>query len=45
MCIACVSEVYQMVSDGLRVNEAARVTGISRNTLYRYMRSGKLSYT
>ncbi|MEZ9455626.1 helix-turn-helix domain-containing protein [Vibrio sp. 10N.286.49.A11] len=34
-----------MIGDGLRVNEAARVTGISRNTLYRYMRSGKLSYT
>jgi AcrR family transcriptional regulator len=28
----------------LRVNEVVRVTGISRNTLYRYMRDKKLSY-
>ncbi len=33
-----------MPSNMLRVNEAVRVTGMSRNTLYRYMRSGKLSY-
>ncbi|MFA0541926.1 helix-turn-helix domain-containing protein [Vibrio sp. 10N.222.52.B7] len=28
----------------LRVNDAVKVTGISRNTLYRYMRDNKLSY-
>jgi transcriptional regulator of acetoin/glycerol metabolism len=34
-----------MANNLLRINEAVRVTGISRNTLYRYMRNGKLSYT
>jgi transcriptional regulator of acetoin/glycerol metabolism len=33
-----------MENNRLRVNEAVRVTGISRNTLYRYMRNGKLTY-
>lgn len=33
-----------MESHTLRVNDAVRVTGISRNTLYRYMRNNKLSY-
>jgi predicted site-specific integrase-resolvase len=34
-----------MENNLLRINDAVRVTGISRNTLYRYMRDGKLSYT
>ena len=33
-----------MESYMLRVNDAVKVTGVSRNTLYRYMRDNKLSY-
>ena len=29
----------------IRVNDACLVTGLSRNTLYRYMKSGRLDYT
>ena len=40
----CIKGSVSMESKLLRVNEAVRVTGISRNTLYRYMRDKKLSY-
>lgn len=43
MYLTCIIGVL-MENSTLRVNEAVRVTGISRNTLYRYMRDGKLSY-
>lgn len=33
-----------MTESLLRINEAVKVTCISRNTLYRYMRDGKLTY-
>lgn len=33
-----------MVTSKLRVNDACKVTGLSRNTLYRYMRDGRVKF-
>ena len=40
----CINWSVSMENKLLRVNEVVRVTGISRNTLYRYMRDKKLSF-
>lgn len=43
-CIGMYQKGVSMTESLLRINEAVRVTCISRNTLYRYMRDGKLTY-